>query len=109
MTNASKARVSRFFDAFIRSEAVQYVTSRNNSDFINCAERAARIADADYECAAETVRESIEDQREAFHAFLRDRRKRWSDLSRFQEAVEAEFDATEQWHQDHGTLDQEVK
>lgn len=105
---SSQARVKRFVDQFIRSHYVENWTNEKDGDFWNEPERAARCADAAEEgCDGKTHAEVIEDWREAFSAWISDQR-RWTDPERFIAAVGAHFDSVEDWHEQNGTLWQEI-
>ena len=108
LSPSSQARIERFVDQFIRSSYVENWTAEKDSDFINEPERAERCADA-AECGADgkTHAEVIEDWREAFRAWIRDKRL-WNDPERFIAAVEAHFDSVEAWHERNGSLWQEI-
>ena len=101
-------RIKLFIDEFIRSNYVSNWTAEKDCDFWNEPDRAARCYDAaEHGADGKTHAEVIGDWREAFRAMIRDRRA-WSEPARFIAAVEAHFDAVEQWHADHGSLDQEI-
>jgi hypothetical protein len=108
MSKSSACRIKRFVDCFIRSEYVANWLDAKDSDFFNEPERASRVYDA-----AETGSdgrlhsEIIDDWREAFKAWIRDRRM-WTEPERFVAAVEAHFDRVEAWHESNGTLESEV-
>ena len=105
---SSQKRVERFVDQFIRSRQVEMLTSERDSDFINEPERAERCADATEQGAGgKTHAEVIDDWRDAFKYMMRDRRA-WTEPERFIAAVEAHFDAVEQWHERNGSLWQEI-
>lgn len=107
MTSSSKARIERFVDKFIRSEAMSYFQSERDSDFWNYPERAARVYDATESGAdGKTHAEVIDDWRDAFDCMIRDRRRERPE--RFITAVQAYFDDVEQWHEANGTLWQEI-
>ena len=104
MTLSSKKRIERFVDWFIRSNYVSNWTSEKDSDFINEPERAERCASYAIEGGdGKTHAEVIEDWRESFRAWIRDRRM-WQEPERFIAAVEAHFDDVEQWHYENGSL-----
>ncbi len=108
LSQASQARVDKFVDAFIRSQYVENWTAGKDEDFWNEPERASRVYDAAAEgCDGKTHAEVIEDWREAFRAWIRDKRK-WQDPERFMTAVEAHFDKVEAWHEKNGSLWQEI-
>jgi hypothetical protein len=108
MTKSSEQRIKAFVDWFIRSEYVSNWTSEKDSDFINESERAERCYKAaEFGGDGKTHAEVIEDWREAFAAYIRDKRL-WSEPERFVAGVTAHFDAVEQWHSEHGTLYQEI-
>jgi len=120
MTKASEKRIERFVDWFISSDYVANWTSEKDSDFINEPERAERCYDAaEFGCDGKTHAEVIEDWREAFDAFIRydvgrvktpfrTRHNAFRNLDRFTDAVNASFDATEDWHNKNGSLFQEI-
>lgn len=104
----SAERVARFIDGFIRSEYVANWTSEKDGDFINEPDRASRVADAaELGCDGKTHAEVIEDWREAFNAWMRDRRS-WNTPERFIAAVETHFDSVESGHEKNGSLWQEI-
>ena len=108
ITKASQSRVDCFVDWFIRSQYVEAWTSEKDSDFINEPDRAARVYDAAADgCDGKTHAEVIEDWREAFSAWVRDKRL-WAEPERFMAAVNAHFDAVELWHEQHGSLWQQI-
>ena len=102
--------IKRFIDSFIRSEYVQNWTSEKDSDFFNEPERAERCADAaEYGADGKTHAEVIEDWREAFRTWVRyDRKGNKNDVDRFEASVEAYFDSVELWHEQNGSLWQEI-
>ena len=108
LSKSSELRVKRFVDAFIRSRAVESLTEERDSDFWNEPERASRVhAAAEEGCDGKTHAEVIDDWRDAFGYFLRARRGH-EDVERFSAAVNAHFDHVEKWHEEHGTLWQEI-
>ena len=108
MTQASKARIETFVDWFIRSDYVANWAAEKDSDFINEPDRAERCYDAAKDgCDGKTHAEVIEDWREAFAAWIRDKRL-WQEPNRFVAGVEAHFDAVEDWHDKHGSLTQQI-
>jgi hypothetical protein len=108
LSSPSRARVERFVDDFIRSREVECLTSERDSDFYNDPERAARVHKAaEYGSDGKYHAEVIQDWRDAFSAWVRDR-KSWAECQRFTAAVEASFTATELWHEFNGSLDQEI-
>jgi hypothetical protein len=108
ITLASARRAKRFVDDFVRSEYVEAWTAEKDVDFIDEPERASRVAKAAaFGGDGKTHAEVIEDWREAFTAWVRDRR-RWNDLDRFSAAVEARFAEIEEWHQKNGSLHEQI-
>jgi predicted lipid-binding transport protein (Tim44 family) len=108
MTPASRNRIEAFVASFIHSEFVSNWTSEKDADFWNEPERAERCAAAAENCAdGKTHAEVIEDWREAFVAYIRNRRA-WADPERFIAGVNAHFDAVEAWHEKNGSLYQEI-
>lgn len=104
MTQASRKRIDKFVDAFISSEYVANWTAEKDSDFFNEPERASRCTDAAEDgCDGKTHAEVIDDWREAFSAWVRDKRL-WTSPDRFIAGVEAHFDAVESWHEANGSL-----
>jgi hypothetical protein len=104
---SSTARISRWFDAFIRSRAVESLTEERDSDLWNEPERAARVHDAAEDGAdGKTHAEVIDDWRDALAYYLRDRRG--NDVDRFEAAVSAHIDSVEAWHEKNGSLWQEI-
>ena len=125
MTPASKKRIERFIDWFIRSDYVAAWTEEKDSDFINNAKRAERCYDAaEFGCDGKTHAEVIEDWREAFSEFLRYdagrskfatrdcpyriRHNSFRTLDRFEAAVNSHFDRIEDWHDKNGSLFQQI-
>lgn len=107
MTTSSQARVERFVDSFIRSDFASGWYDASN-DFSRDSDRRDRVyAAAMFGAEGSTHQEIIDDQRHAFRAYIRDRH-RWSEPVRFIDAVEEHFDSIEQWHEDNGSLFQEV-
>ena len=108
LSKASQARIDTFVDWFIRSDYVSNWTSEKDSDFINEPERAERVySAAEFGADGKTHAEVIEDWRESFRAWIRDRRM-WQEPERFIAAVEAHFDAVEAWHHTNGSLNQQI-
>ena len=108
MTATSQARIERFVDAFIRSAAVEMLTAERDSDFINEPDRADRCyTAAEFGSDGKTHSEVIEDWRDAFRSLLSNRRDR-EYPERFAAAVLAHFDAIELWHENNGSLYQEI-
>lgn len=120
MTESSKKRIDRFVDWFIRSEYVANWSAEKDADFINEPDRAERCYDAAVDgCDGKTHAEVIEDWREAFSTFIRydmgrvdcpfkTRHNSFRTLDRFEDAVNAHFDAVESWHDNAGTLYQQI-
>lgn len=116
ISKSSAVRVERFVDEFIRSREVEMLTSERDCDFINEPERAERCADAaKYGADGKTHAEVIGDWRDAFKYKMQDReRKNWNRenspflTERFIAAVEAHFDAVEEWHEKNGSLWNEI-
>jgi len=110
MTKASEQRIETFIDEFIRSEYMQNWTSEKDSDFINEPDRAERCyAAAEFGADGKTHAEVIEDWREAFDNFWKyDRKGGRSELDRFVAGVHAHFDRVEAFHEQAGTLYQEI-
>jgi hypothetical protein len=108
LSTASQKRIDRFVDAFIRSAAVESLTSERDSDFWNEPERASRVYDAaESGCDGKTHSKVIEDWRDAFNNLLSDHRNH-EYPERFVAAVNAHFDGVEQWHLKNGSLYQEI-
>lgn len=110
MTTSSEKRIKKFVDCFIRTEFVQNWTSEKDNDFFNEPDRASRVWDAAENGAdGKTHAEVIGDWREAFTAWMCDKRRgMWSDCERFSAAVEAHFDTVEAWHEKNGSLHQQI-
>jgi hypothetical protein len=110
ISKSSAARIQRFVDSFIRSEYVANFTADRDSDFINEPERAARCYDAaEFGADGKTHAEVIQDWRDAFETYVKyDRRSVGLYPARFSDAVNAHFDAVEAWHEQNGSLDQEI-
>lgn len=114
MTDTIKAIV----DTFIRSEYFSTWQSEHVHDggwsrdtdrqdrFCRCFDAAEQGADGS------THREVIQDMREAFQEWLkygRPRRLKFAEYPyRLEAAVLAHFDQLETWHEDNGSLDQEI-
>ena len=93
-----------------------------NDLFINDPERAGRIHEAaEHGCDGSTHAEHIEDWREFAEVLYREERRRinQAETDEQADAIEAEIEAArdtlladidraEQWHADHGTLDQQA-
>ena len=109
MTNASKQRIERFIDWFIRSDYMQSRVFGASSDmFIEDPNRANRCYDAAKNgCDGSTHRERIQDWRDAFSNWIADRRK-WQTPDRFIAGVNDYFDDLETWHEKNGTLFREI-
>ncbi len=104
MSKSSEKRIKTFVDWFIRSEFVEGLTSDRDSDFINEPSRAARCYDAAAEgCDGKNHSEVIDDWRDAFRYWIRDRRC-WNEPERFMAGVEAHFDYVEEYHHKAGSL-----
>jgi hypothetical protein len=74
MTASSKNRIETFVDWFISSEYVSNWTAEKDSDFWNEPDRAKRCYDAaEFGADGKTHAEVIEDWREAFKTWVRDR------------------------------------
>jgi hypothetical protein len=100
--------ISRYVDAFIRSQAVETLTSERDSDFWNEPDRASRVYDAaESGSDGKTHSEVIGDWRDAFNNMLSDRRGH-ERPERFESAVTAYFDSVEAWHEANGSLFQEI-
>jgi len=103
-----KLTAKDFVHNFIRSEYVANWTAEKDSDFINESDRAARCYDAAADgCDGKTHAEVIEDWRGSFSTWIRDRHM-WQEPERFMAAVNAEFDATEEWHEKNGSLWEQI-
>ena len=117
---SSQKRVERFVDQFIRSRAVEQLTSERDGDFINEPERAARVHDvAEFGADGKTHADVIKDWRDAFDtqyfSLMRERERKnfMKDIEprmpeRFIAAVNAYFDEVEAWHEKNGSLWQEI-
>jgi hypothetical protein len=117
LTQSSIERVKTFVDWFIRSDFVETLTSERDADFINEPERASRCSDAaEHGCDGKTHAEVIDDWRDAFTYWLRERakdarRRCWRHCEEwpcFEAAVRAYFDSVEEWHEKNGSLEQEI-
>jgi len=105
---ATYQRVQRFVFWFVRSQYVTDWHAANDADFHNHAERAARCYMAAEDGAdGKTHAEVIQDWREAFDAWIADRHK-WQNPDRFMRAVHKYFDDSETWHEQNGSLNQEI-
>jgi hypothetical protein len=106
MTNTTNTRARAFVNAFIRDEKLCPAFGSTSDDWINDEDRMARCtAAAENGADGSTHAEVINDWREAFARFLRERGNRFD---RFERAVTAEFDAIEAWHEAIGSLNQEI-
>lgn len=109
LTQSSIERVKTFVDWFIRSEFVEGLTSDRDTDFINEPERASRCWDAaEHGADGKTHAEVIQDWRDAFDYWLHSRERRDRSWPRFEATVNAHFDSVEQWHDDNGSLFEEI-
>lgn len=110
ITTSSTKRVKRFIHEFVGGEFYVNYSASEREDFIGNADRAARCYDAAEDGAdGSTHAEAIDDMRHAFRAWMRDKRRgMWSDCERFSEAVEAYFDDVEAWHQQNGSLENQI-
>jgi hypothetical protein len=108
-----KAR--HILDHFVRSEYFATWQSERigSGGYSRYADRRDRY-DRCYAAAEDggdgsTHAEGLDDMRDAFSDWIRDRsRGRWGTLDRLESAVRAEVDAIEQWHAEHGSLYQEI-
>jgi hypothetical protein len=102
-------RIKAFIDWFIRSEFVTVEQSERDADFINYPERAGRCYDAaEHGCDGKTHAEVIDDWREIFADWLRERKRGRFGYTCFDEAVSGYFDELEAWHLKSGSLYQEI-
>ncbi len=108
LSKASEARVKTFVDWFVRSEYMQtWHESAVSADF-GLDGRFGRCMDAaEHGADGNTHAEVIQDWRAAFSAWVRDKRL-WTHPERFTSAVEAHFDRVEAWHEQNGSLYQEI-
>jgi hypothetical protein len=100
-------RITAFVEWFIRQD---FVTPELQDLLMSDPERADRLVSASENGAdGSTHQEVIDDWRNAFSHWIRYSRKGYHNPpERFIAAVEAHFDACEKWHEDNGTLDQEI-
>jgi hypothetical protein len=115
----SKSRIDRIVSQFLQSEyftswqsehvdAGAYSRDSDRRDrFDRCYDAAEHGADGS------THREHIADMRSAFGDYLRDRRRqsraRFAEFPyRLQDAADRHFARLEQWHENNGSIDQEV-
>lgn len=112
MGKSTDARIKRFIDDFIRSDFVTGLQSDRDSQFYGgYADRAARCWDAaEHGADGKTHAEVIQDWRDAFKDWINDRRRgRFSaEPDRFCTAVEAHFDRVETWHEQNGSLHEQI-
>jgi hypothetical protein len=113
LSKSSQVRIDRWFDEFIRSEAMAYLQGERRNDFIDYPKRADRCAEAVENGAdGSTHAEIIDDWRAMFKIWLRDRTRKgehsFHSHDRFEDGVNVRIDACEKWHEEHGTLEQEV-
>jgi hypothetical protein len=102
------ARIEAFVDWFIRQD---HIHPDIQDLYLSDPDRADRCdAAAEHGADGSTHREVIQDWRDAFSAYLRDRhRNRRSEFPyRFESAVTAHFDACEDWHITNGSIDEEI-
>ena len=109
MTPTSQKRIKTFIDWFIRSDYMQSREFGASSDmFIDDPDRANRCYDAaEFGCDGSTHQEHIQDWRDAFSSWIRDRHK-WQTPDRFITGVNEYFDHLETWHEKNGTLFTEI-
>ena len=105
----SEERIKRFCSWFVSSKYVSNWSAENRNDFTNCRDRANRC----YEAAesgtnGSTHAERIDDFRQAFKGWMRDRRTVNAHPWRFCDAVEAYWDHLEEFHLKQGALEQEI-
>lgn len=107
MTQASTQRIKTFVDWFIREDFVQ---PDIQDLMLSDPERADRMwSAAENGADGSTHQEVIDDWRKAFSHWIHYSRKGYHNTpERFCAAVEDHFDAVEKWHEDHGSLDQEI-
>lgn len=109
MTNASLKRGRRILDAFLQSryfDAWQHDALGNNL-FLTDPERADRMHEAAADgCDGSTHYERLQDMRDAFRDCLRDRRGEY--LYRVEDAVISAIDAVEAWHENNGSLHEQI-
>jgi len=111
MTSASQKRIDRFVDWFIRSEFMENLESERDSDFINEPDRAERCYDAAEDgCDGKTHSEVIDDWRDGFDLWLNQEHRGYRShlVTLFYDGVTAHFDAVEKWHDEHGSLFQQI-
>lgn len=117
LSQSSIKRIKTFVDWFIRSDFVEALTCERDSDFINEPDRAARCRDAaEHGCDGKTHAEVIEDWRDAFTYWLRERAREArcrcpghsEEWPQFEAAVCAYFDSVEEWHDKNGSLEQGI-
>jgi hypothetical protein len=107
----NQRRADRIVSTFLQS---RYWDNRrfgvNSDDWISDPDRMQRCEDAAAAGAdGSTHRETIEDMREAFRAYLHDKRNRRAEYPyRVETIVLEHFDQLETWHEANGTADQEI-
>lgn len=111
LTPSSTARVKAFVDTFIRSEFVENYISENTesggySRSADKRDRYERCHDAAENGAdGMTHREAINDWRAAFHCLMCVRAHA---IERLATAVDNYFDGLESWHENNGSIDQQI-
>jgi hypothetical protein len=111
MSKSSEQRIKRFVDWLIRSDWAQSARESNINNDYGLDGRFARVHDAaENGCDGSTHQEVIEDWRDAFRDWMRERtRGKWyASYDRFEAAVEAYFDSVEVWHEQNGTLFKQI-
>lgn len=100
-------RINDFVRWFADSPHVANQWGASSDDWINDPDRASRCDQAaEHGADGSTHAERIQDQREAFRHWIRDRRHH--DYPYFVEAVTAHFDQLEAFHEDKGSLHSSV-
>lgn len=104
----SHQRIKTFVDWLISSHYVTNQWGASSDDWINDPARASRCHNAaEHGADGSTHAERIQDMRDGFAMWLRDRRSS-KEHTLFQDAVNAHFDDVEAWHERAGSLHQEI-
>lgn len=118
MANTTPRRIKAIVEMFLCSEyfaswQAEHIESGSYSRDSDKRDRFNRCYDASENGAdGSTHREHIDDMRKAFRDYLRYGREKRSAMAEFpyrlESAIDAHWDALEQWHTDNGSIDQEV-
>lgn len=110
MTKASEKRVERIVADFIRSPFMQAREfGATSDDWIADPERMERCDEAAKDGAdGSTHQEHIQDWRDAFSDFMSYERRGHERCELLEAGVDAYFDDLELWHQNNGTLFEQI-